>query len=67
MSDPVTPAGMRLTVTDANKVVVNFDHGDIPEVLLDANSAEAVGSQIVSAANRARKPKSDQHAWGKDE
>jgi len=63
MSDAVTPSGMKLTATETNQVVVEFDHGDIPDIIVSAEAAERMGSQIVSAANRASGRDSPTYEW----
>ena len=55
MSDPVRPKGVELTITDTQQVIVSFDNGEIPDIIVSASSAEKLGSYINSASNRARK------------
>jgi len=51
ISDAVRPTGVRIAVTDTDQVVVHFDHGDIPPIVLSGRGAVRAGSQIVSAGH----------------
>jgi hypothetical protein len=48
----VQPAGIGITITDTNQVIVQFDHGDLPPIQLSEEGARQVGSHIASAADR---------------
>jgi len=50
--EPKRPDSIEIRITDTQQVVINFDHGDIPLIVLSQQGAEQVGSHIASAANR---------------
>ena len=55
MTEPVSPRGIQIDVKSNGEIVLNFDHGDIPPIRLSQAGAEQVGSNIQSAAHRAKK------------
>jgi len=52
---PKRPSGIGITITENSQVIVEFDHGDIPEIILSPQGAKKVGSHINAASDRARR------------
>jgi len=48
----VRPKGVSITITDTQQVVVTFDHGEVPDIVLSPGGAKRVASHIASAAGR---------------
>jgi len=51
---PKKPDGIGITITEHSQVIVEFDHGEIPRILLSPQGAKKVGSHINAASDRAR-------------
>jgi hypothetical protein len=49
------PKGIGITITDTQQVILEFDHGEIPDIILSHQSAKKVGSHVSSAADRVSK------------
>jgi len=54
-TNPIRPNGVNITITETDNIIVYFDHGEIPPVLLSIKGATQVGSHIASAADNARR------------
>jgi len=53
MTDPIRPKGVDVTLTSSHQILIEFNHGDIPPVVLGNDSAAKLGSVIASQADRA--------------
>jgi len=53
-TEPIRPNGVTCEITDQQQIVIRFDHGEIPPVVLGIQSGVKVGSLISSQANKAR-------------
>jgi len=53
--EPKRPHGIQVQVTSTGSVKLQFDHGEIPEIILTSDGAHALGSHVASAAAEAEK------------
>lgn len=51
--EPIRPNGIGVTITDTQQIVLNFDHGEIPPIVVSIEGAKQIGSHVSSAADRA--------------
>jgi len=53
--EPKRPHGIQVQVTSTGSVKLQFDHGEIPEIILTSDGAHALGSHVASAADEAER------------
>jgi len=53
--EPKRPRGIQVKLTDTGAVKLQFDHGEIPEIVLTSEGAHALGSYVASAADEAER------------
>lgn len=49
----VQPDGVNVRITDQGLLAVEFDHDDVPVIVMDYESAQHVGSALASSSYKA--------------
>lgn len=53
---PVRPDGVNVSITEAGMIALEFDHADVPPIVLSQGGTERVASYLHSAASRIGEP-----------
>jgi len=53
---PARPDGVNVSITEAGMIALEFDHPNVPPIVLSKRGAERVASHVHSAAGRMTLP-----------